>query len=105
MTEYTVVWEIQIDAETPEEAALEAESIMRDYSTDGHRPVFAVFPTDAPDTKEEIDLENMGELLCAECGAPYFVTDNGVSHHEDADSPDGIDHDADGDHVAHEGER
>lgn len=37
---------------------------------------------------------------CTECGEPMFVTDDGIAHHRDDDTPDGIDHDADEDHVA-----
>lgn len=40
---YRVVWECDIDAATPEAAALEAESIMHDYASDGHRPVLDVY--------------------------------------------------------------
>lgn len=38
---------------------------------------------------------------CTQCGKPYFVEGNGVSHHALEDAPDGIDHDADADHVPH----
>ena len=37
--------------------------------------------------------------VCDECGKAYFVDDAQVSHHVSDESPDGIDHDADGDHV------
>ena len=37
--------------------------------------------------------------VCAQCGKPFFLEGNGVSHHVSQDSPDGIDHDADADHV------
>ena len=40
------------------------------------------------------------ELFCTECAEPCFVDDDGVSFHSSEDSPDGIDHDADADHVA-----
>ncbi len=36
---------------------------------------------------------------CSECGEDAFVTDDGVSHHS-GDGMDGVDHDADADHVA-----
>lgn len=35
--------------------------------------------------------------VCRECGEPCFVTDDGVSHHTDADG--NIDHDQDADHA------
>ena len=69
---YRVVWECDIDAATPEAAALEAESIMHDYATDGHRPVLDVYwrtdmgneeplgmgAYESPNVaREEIDLE------------------------------------------------
>lgn len=43
MPTYRVVWECDVEAESPHAAALEAESIMHDYSTDGHRPVLDVY--------------------------------------------------------------
>ena len=36
---------------------------------------------------------------CTQCGKPYFVEGNGVSHHASGNGPDGIDHDLDADHV------
>lgn len=41
--------------------------------------------------------EREGE--CMECGKPAFIDCDGVSHHE-GDSPNGVDYDADDDHVA-----
>lgn len=38
---------------------------------------------------------------CAECGDRAFLTEAGIAHHEDEDSPTGIDHRADGDHTAY----
>jgi hypothetical protein len=38
---------------------------------------------------------------CAQCGARAFLTATGVAHHAGEESPTGIDHDADGDHVAY----
>ena len=35
---------------------------------------------------------------CHVCGEPFSVTDAGIACH-DGDGPDGIDHDADADHV------
>ena len=37
--------------------------------------------------------------VCTQCGKSFFIKDNGVSHHVSKDSPDGIDHEADADHV------
>jgi len=37
------------------------------------------------------------ETTCRECGEPCFVDDSGVSHHG---TPDEIDYNADGAHVA-----
>lgn len=53
---YTVIWEIEIDAESPEAAAICAEEIMHDYSIDGPRPVFDVYSPDDPNCTQ-IDLE------------------------------------------------
>ena len=39
-------------------------------------------------------------MKCDECGQEFFIEENGVSHHV-GDGPDGIDHDADADHVAY----
>ena len=43
--------------------------------------------------------QDENEDECTECGEPMFVTDEGIAHHRDEDAPDGIDHDADEDHV------
>ena len=48
------------------------------------------------DTVPAVDPD---EGSCSECGAPCFVTPDGVSHHE-GDGADGIDYDADLDHTA-----
>jgi hypothetical protein len=37
---------------------------------------------------------------CHECGGQFKIDENGVSNHMSATTPDGIDHDADEDHVA-----
>lgn len=42
-TRCNMVWEIDVEAKSPEDAALFAESVMHDYAVDGHRPVFDVF--------------------------------------------------------------
>jgi hypothetical protein len=39
-------------------------------------------------------------MKCNQCGQEFFITLDGVSHHV-GDGPDGIDHDADADHVAY----
>jgi hypothetical protein len=38
-------------------------------------------------------------LFCVECGQEMWLDNNEVSYHS-GDGPDGIDHDADADHVA-----
>lgn len=38
-------------------------------------------------------------LCCHQCGQAYFVEDDGTSHHSSDTGPDGIDWDADADHV------
>lgn len=101
---YRVTWEVDIEgAESAREAAIEAEGIMLDYAQNGHRPVFDVRLVDKDDKlgpTETVDLED--DKDCAECGEPFFVTEEGVAHHLSESSPDGIDHTADGDHVAYE---
>lgn len=56
MTEYTVIWEINTESNSPLEAALEAETLMQS-SPGGFRPYFKVINDS---TKEEtlIDLED-----------------------------------------------
>jgi gamma-glutamylcyclotransferase (GGCT)/AIG2-like uncharacterized protein YtfP len=56
--------------------------------------------------QEEEDPEDAedGEFECAECGEPAFIVEGGTAHHADGDAPDGIDHDADADHVPYAGE-
>lgn len=75
MPTYRVVWEIDVEAESPRDAALMAESIMHDYAIDGHRPVLDVYCDPAmPDAPlgvpaydkaklawEEIDLEEKSD--------------------------------------------
>lgn len=52
MAEYTVVWEIQVDAESPEEAARKAKRLQARPDTTAD-----VYEVHAPDGKaEEIDL-------------------------------------------------
>lgn len=41
----------------------------------------------------------MTEFDCARCANPAHATDTGVTHHDDPDSPTGIDHDLDADHT------
>jgi hypothetical protein len=40
-----------------------------------------------------------GEDFCHECGQEFTIDDEGVANHVDPSKPDGIDHDADADHV------
>ena len=56
MQEYTVIYEIQVDGETPLEAALEVEKIMKDPI---YRPAFIV--EDKSGEKTVIDLETEEE--------------------------------------------
>jgi len=100
---YRVTWKIDIEAPSATVAAMGAEEIMLDYSSDGHhRPVFDVCLNKDGELGpvESIDLED--EPLCAECGEAYFTTGSGVTHHVSVDSLDGIDYDADRDHTAYE---
>ena len=39
--------------------------------------------------------------FCTQCGKGMFIDDTGVSHHI-GEGPDGIDYDADGDHVPYD---
>lgn len=56
MITYRVVWEIDVDAASPLEAALEAERILRDY--DGQRrPVLDV---SVEGVAQRFDLEEQG---------------------------------------------
>jgi len=50
-----------------------------------------LFPADATPGSTTLD--------CDECGQEMFVDDDGVSHHVSDEHPDGIDYDADADHV------
>lgn len=36
---------------------------------------------------------------CHECGAQFAINEDGTAQHVSAETPDGIDHDADADHV------
>lgn len=57
MPTYWITWEIEVDADTPREAAQEALDVQRDeFST---ATVFLV--TDANGNKEYIDLEEVEE--------------------------------------------
>jgi hypothetical protein len=49
----------------------------------------------------ELERELAGDdtLTCHECGQPFTIDSVGVATHDDDESPDGIDHDADEDHV------
>lgn len=64
MSEYRVVWEIDVDAESYEEAAKEAFNIQRD--PDSTATVFTVIDSEAyqggePEAKKEIDIQDMIE--------------------------------------------
>ena len=61
---------------------------------------------DAPDVAERlrahlttIAASGAEGMTCRQCGEPMLVAGGGISHHV-GDCPDGIDHDADRDHVA-----
>jgi hypothetical protein len=41
----------------------------------------------------------MKQTDCRECGKPCVVNDDGTATHVDDESPTGVDHDADADHV------
>ena len=47
-------------------------------------------------SEQKVDSE---KLFCVECGQEMWIDGNGVSYH-DGDGPDGVDYDADADHVA-----
>lgn len=49
------------------------------------------------DSHDTFTAEHEPVADCTECGEAMFTTDTGVNHHG---TPDEIDHDADGDHVA-----
>ena len=49
--------------------------------------------------KAKLKAKASTATICTQCGKPFFVERNGVSHHASEDGPDGIDHDADADHV------
>ena len=63
--EYRITYEIDIEAETPLGAALEAERIMGGDPESGYRPVLTVswVPRDNPGAiiSEEIDLDELEE--------------------------------------------
>lgn len=62
MREYTVVWRIELTAESAEEAAREAQKIQRDL--EGWAGVFDVY--DKKGCGERIDLDGLGGTLrCA----------------------------------------
>jgi hypothetical protein len=47
-----------------------------------------------------VPQENGPTQLCDQCGQPFSTGQSGVTFHTDPGEPDGIDHDADADHVA-----
>ena len=59
MTIYKVVYEIEVDAETPEEAALQVEETLKNMN---HRPYFEVTDLDTSIvTKVDLDAEPVSE--------------------------------------------
>ncbi|MGW5147556.1 hypothetical protein [Rhodococcus koreensis] len=64
MTEYRVIWEIDIDADTPQQAAEKAWETMR--KPDSTANVFRVV---SPDTLTHVDLEDLDEK-----STPYWPT-------------------------------
>jgi hypothetical protein len=54
MTEFTVTWSIDVEADTPEDAAREAQAIQRD--PDSSATIFRVTPTNDPEGGENIDV-------------------------------------------------
>jgi 2-polyprenyl-6-methoxyphenol hydroxylase-like FAD-dependent oxidoreductase len=47
-----------------------------------------------------VPQENGPTQLCDQCGQAFSTDHSGVTFHTDPDEPDGIDHNADADHVA-----
>jgi spore germination protein YaaH len=56
MPEYRVIWEIDLDADSPEDAAREAARIQRDPGS--FAPYFTVRDKDGVET--EVDMEDFG---------------------------------------------
>jgi hypothetical protein len=54
VTEFTVSWSIDVEADTPEDAAREAQAIQRD--PDSSATIFRVTPTNDPEGGEDIDV-------------------------------------------------
>ena len=55
--EYTVTWAIEVYADTPEDAAQQAEDIMRDPTS--LATVFDVQPFGKPEDSTRVDLEEL----------------------------------------------
>ena len=69
MTQYTVTWEINIDAETPEAAALEAWEAQRPGS---EATVFTVQRDACPSDETVVDVADLPEAL------PAYMTANNI---------------------------
>lgn len=57
MTTYTVTWEIDVDADSAEQAAAEAQTIMFDAGPENTATVFSVAEYGKPETAIFIDLQ------------------------------------------------
>lgn len=63
-TTYRVIWEIDIEADSHEDAARDAETIMRrpiDYTDSLQARVYRVYPNGGKGEMRFIDLANMSE--------------------------------------------
>lgn len=58
MPQYHVIWEIDLDAESPEDAALQALSIQRDPQS-----IATMFSVDLNDLRTVIDVGNGDPLI------------------------------------------
>lgn len=92
--DFTVTFEVQVTAESVEEAGRFALGDLRDE---------ALGPWEATVScsrgKQTVNVDgNEGILRCAECGDEMFVTKSGTAHH--GHDEDEIDFGQDADHVA-----
>lgn len=67
MPEYHVVWEIELNADSPRNAAVKALAIQRDP----HSIATAFDVTDKAGTTEHIDLEDANDKTCTACGRAF----------------------------------
>lgn len=58
MPQYHVIWEIDLDAESPEDAALQALSIHRDPQS-----IATMFSVDLNDLRTVIDVDNENPII------------------------------------------